>query len=167
MAMSKRSFFSDDFRLRLESAVADLEAKTSVEIVSVFESRKDYFKKYPHLLFWPPVFFPRFLKPASVNIRARRIFIERGLHRTKQRNALMIFISEAEKAVYLLADEGLEKKVSGDYWDSVGKRLADDFCSENPGDSFFDALCEIAPQLISEFPSSAVNDNEICNKLVE
>jgi uncharacterized membrane protein len=165
--MRKKSFFADIFKDRLEKAISELEKKTTVEIVPVFESSKNYFLKHPLLFFWPPCFLPSFLRAKSVSERARNIFIRLELCKTKNRNALMIFISQVDKSVYLLADEMLEKKIPVTEWQSIAQRLAHDFNSDNPGDSFFEALKAVEPRIIELFPNDESNANELSDRLVE
>ncbi len=165
--MGRKSFFADVFRNRLESAISELERKTSVEIVPVFESSTSYFLKYPILFFWPPCFLPSWLRPKSVAGRARDIFIRLELFKTTHRNALMIFISQIDKSVYLLADEMLEKKIPAVEWESMAQKLAHDFNADKPGDSFFEALETVAPRIVELFPSDESNENELSDKLVE
>lgn len=158
---------SEEFKELLESKISQLESKTSVEIIPVFESSAAFYAKYPFTFIWPSVFLPKFLKPKDLSARAHQIFLKRELFKTKYRNALMIFVSEGTHSVYLLADQGLAEKMNSSLWNDLGNRLAADFNSSKPGDSFLNALKELESELVRIFPADANNPNELSNKIIE
>jgi putative membrane protein len=59
---------------------------------------------------------PREAGNAAVEARARQLFAERGLHKTRQRNGVLILISDLERRVTMLADEGIAERLGPDEW---------------------------------------------------
>jgi putative membrane protein len=49
--------------------------------------------------------------------RAKEVFFDRGLARTKERDGVLIFASLLERRVVVLADEGVRGKVKPEAWD--------------------------------------------------
>lgn len=50
---------------------------------------------------------------------ARARFLERGLFATRERNAVLLFVSMLERRVVIVADTGLDRHVTKDEWDGV------------------------------------------------
>lgn len=118
---------------------------------------------------WGPVFrlvFPKRLVQSVVEKAALNLFVQEELFVTKQRSALLIYVSHFEHAVFVLADKGLSQKLGEGLWKELGTKLASDFCNKNPGQSFIQALTDIGPQLEAAFPIGLQNNpNELENHL--
>jgi putative membrane protein len=52
----------------------------------------------------------------SAHRRAKEVFFDRGISRTKARNGVLIFASLLERRVVVLADEGVRSKVPAEAW---------------------------------------------------
>jgi putative membrane protein len=50
---------------------------------------------------------------------ARRQFLENNLHHTKGETGVLIFVSEAERYVEIIADRGINAKVKPEQWQSI------------------------------------------------
>jgi putative membrane protein len=75
------------------------------------------------LLFRIPPLLVRLI-PRSVRYRrasnlAYRQFLENGLHHTQGETGVLIFISEAEQYVEILADRGISQHVSDEQWQGI------------------------------------------------
>ena len=71
---------------------------------------------------WPPIMMK--LVPKSVRFdraakMARRQFLEQNLHHTQGDTGLLIFVSEAEHYVEILADRGISEHVPDDRWREI------------------------------------------------
>ncbi len=54
-----------------------------------------------------------------VNLKAREAFLNNEVFNTKDRTGILIYISLFEKRVIVIGDNGINKKVSKDKWDTV------------------------------------------------
>lgn len=82
------------------------------------------------LLFqWTPIkmrLVPASVKRHRASLMARLQFIEQGLHRTRERLGVLIFVSVAEHYVEILADDGVAQHIEDHVW----QELIDDFVEQ-------------------------------------
>jgi putative membrane protein len=50
---------------------------------------------------------------------ARRQFLEQNLHHTVGSTGILIFVSEAERYVEILVDEGISSRLDNSHWDAI------------------------------------------------
>ena len=62
---------------------------------------------------------PRRLQRMRAAGLARQAFLEQGLHRTRGGTGLLIFVSEAEHYVEILADQGIARHVDDSEWQTI------------------------------------------------
>lgn len=51
--------------------------------------------------------------------RAFEVFLQLGMQKTKQRNAVLIYVALEDKVFAILGDEGIHQKVPVDFWEST------------------------------------------------
>ena len=66
---------------------------------------------------------PKSVKHWRAASLARRQFLEHNLHHTKGETGVLIFISEAEHYVEIIADRGISRHVSNDQWQAIVNEL--------------------------------------------
>jgi len=110
---------------------------------------------------------PRRIKRERAHQEALRQFAAHGLQRTELRTGVLIFVSVAERYAEVLADSGIDQKVSGDVWDNVVATLTSAFASGRPADGLVSAIEKCASILAEHFPAGAINRNELPNAIVE
>ena len=108
---------------------------------------------------------PAFLRRTALEKKSREIFIREKVFSTRERTGLLIVVSLLERAVYILADQGLLAKVPESEWATLAQKLAADFDHHDPGASFFEALQALTDRLKKDFPPRADNPDELSNKL--
>jgi putative membrane protein len=59
----------------------------------------------------------------SVSRRAKEVFFDRGLDRTKARDGVLIFVSALERKVVVLADRAVSDKIKPEMWAPVVKAV--------------------------------------------
>ena len=62
------------------------------------------------------LFLSRVETGAAVERRAFELFSARGLHRTRERTGMLILVSELERRVVILGDEGIHARVGDTGW---------------------------------------------------
>jgi putative membrane protein len=78
------------------------------------------------ILQWPPVLariIPRSIKRWRAANLARRQFLEQNLHHTHAHTGILIFVSEVERYVEIIADRGIDMHVDQAEWQTI----VDDF----------------------------------------
>jgi putative membrane protein len=109
---------------------------------------------------------PRWIKRDRAGIEAKRQFAAHGLHLTQQRTGVLIFASIAERYVEIIADSGINDKVSPEVWDKAVKEMIAKIKQDQAVEGFLEAIRICGEVLAKHFPPGAINKNELPNKLV-
>ncbi len=110
---------------------------------------------------------PRRAKHERAHALAMRQFFAQALHQTENRTGVLIFASLAERYAEIVADAGINAKVTPDVWDRAVAALIDGMRRDQPGDGFVAAIELCGAVLAEHFPPGALNRDELPNKLVE
>lgn len=98
---------------------------------------------------------------------AMRQFFIQGLDKTENRTGVLIFASAAERYVEIVADVGINEKVSPTVWDDAVAGLIAGIRQGRPADGFVSAIDQCATVLALYFPPGALPKDELPNKLLE
>jgi putative membrane protein len=94
-------------------------------------------------------------------------FLAQGLHLTERRTGVLIFASVAERYAEIVADSGINAKVTPDAWTGAVAALVSAIKAGRPGDGFVAAIELCGTELARHFPPGALNPNELPNRVVE
>jgi len=97
---------------------------------------------------------------------ARRQFLEQGLHHTKGETGVLIFVSEAERFVEILADRGVSTHVDDTRWQAIVDRFVGNVRRDRVVLGFVDAIAECGDVLAEAVPKLTDNPNELPNRLI-
>jgi putative membrane protein len=109
---------------------------------------------------------PRWIKRDRASAEAKRQFAAHGLHLTEQRTGVLIFASLAERYVEIIADAGINDKVSPEVWNKAVRAMIEKIKQDRPIDGFIEAIKICGEVLAKHFPPGAINKNELPDKLV-
>jgi putative membrane protein len=122
------------------------------------------------LLFRIPVvarrLIPRHLGHWHASSMARRQFLEHGLHHTKGETGVLIFVSEAERYVEILADRGVSAHVDDSRWQAIVDRFIASVHRKRVASGFVEAIGECGDILSEAVPKTGDNPNELPNRLI-
>jgi len=110
---------------------------------------------------------PRRAKHERAHALAMRQFFAQGLDRTENRTGVLIFASAAERYAEIVADTGINSKVTPDVWERAIAVLIAGIKDGRAGDGFVAAVEQCGTVLAEHFPPGALNRDELPNKLVE
>src|SRR5215204_286020 len=110
---------------------------------------------------------PKRAKRDRAHGEALRQFLAHGLHRTQDRTGVLIFASAAERYAEIVADGGINAKVTQQEWDDAIAALIAGIRQGRTGDGFVAAIAKCGAVLAAHFPPGALNKNELPDKLVE
>ena len=102
----------------------------------------------------------------EVHQRALQAFFSRNLHATKDRTGILIMVSLLEHRVEILADTGINAKVSRDTWQRIVTDMIGRIKSDNLTEGFCIAVRECGEVLAKDFPGTHDNPDEISNKVI-
>ena len=103
----------------------------------------------------------------AVRQRAIRAFHERGLHRTREENGILIFISLLEHKVWILGDRGINAVIPPERWVSLASALASGIREGRMVESLVTTITEVGGILTEHFPSRKDDTNELPDLLAE
>ena len=109
------------------------------------------------------------MKRERAHAAALRQFLAQGLQKTERRTGVLIFAAAAERYVEIIADGGINAKVTQEVWDKAVASLISGIKDGRPADGFVAAIEQCGAVLAEHFPVApgTVNADEIADKLVE
>ena len=102
----------------------------------------------------------------EVHQRALQAFFSRDLHATKDRTGILVMASLLEHRVEILADTGINAKVSQETWQRILTELIGKIKSGELTEGICTAVRECGKVLAEDFPGTHDNPNEISNKII-
>jgi putative membrane protein len=84
----------------------------------------------------------------------------------KEGTGVLVFISVFEHKVWILADRGINEKVSEDQWDDIVKIIVDGIKHKRPAESICEAVEKIGDLLKKHFPIGPNDTDELKNLIV-
>lgn len=92
--------------------------------------------------------------------RAVEVFRKLGMHETRERNGVLIYIAYASRQFAIIGDRGIDERVPADFWENEKRMLASYLREGRP----FEGLCKVIGQVgvnLSEyFPHKDDDVNE-------
>lgn len=99
----------------------------------------------------------------AVHARALAAFAEHGVHQTRDRCGLLIFVSELERRVEILADEAIHQRVGASGWAAQVEQLVAAVRAGRPGDGLVAVIEQVGSVLAEHFPRRADDTNELAD----
>jgi putative membrane protein len=118
----------------------------------------------------PPVrrlLTPTPLKRHRVHRAAMQQFLATGLHVSAERTGVVIFASEADRRVELLADDAIHAAVGDVAWNAAVKAVQDGMKRHDPASGFVKAIQICGDALAEHFPSTGPHPNALSDRLLE
>ena len=109
---------------------------------------------------------PLAARRTAVNNRALRYFVQSGVYRTSSQTGILIFVSYFEREIRILADSGINSKVSQDLWNIVADEMTDSLANGNTKEALIGAINRCGELLTQNFPLDSEAKNELPDGLV-
>lgn len=120
------------------------------------------------VLRWPPLLvrvIPRSVRVWRASSLVRRQFLEQGLHHTAGETGVLIFVSEAEHYVEILADRGIDRHVDHAKWQAIVDAFTTRVAAGETVEGFLECIDACGALLIEHAPATR-EKNELPNHLV-
>ena len=140
----RQSFFSSEEHDRIISAIKAAERETSGEIRLFVEKRCK----------------------VDVLDRAAFIFHKLGIHDTKHRNGVLIYIAHDDRQFAIIGDAGINNVVPQNFWDSIKEEMLKHFSQRKFADGISKAIHESGEALKKYFPYEDGDKNELSDEIV-
>jgi len=144
--MRTREFLSKLEHDRIIQAIRDAESKTSGEIRVLIQRGK--------------------LKSDPL-VAARRKFLRLGMHKTREHNAVLIFVAPRVHKLAVVGDQAIHERCSDQFWQHVATAMHHCFRQQKFTDGIGGAVREVGTVLARHFPKTATDTNELPDDVIE
>ncbi len=144
--MRSREFLSKLEHDRIVHAIREGESKTSGEI---------------------RVYVQRGKLKADPLIVAQKKFQRLQMHKTQQRNAVLIFVAPREHKFAVIGDKAIHEKCGDEFWQRIVEGMRTHFQNEKFTHALVEAISEIGKLLVAHFPKTLGNANELPDDVIE
>ena len=110
---------------------------------------------------------PAAAKRRSASRLAREQFFAQGLHLTRERTGVLIFVAVAEHYVEIIADRGIDALVPPDTWDQAVAEFIERVRGGRVAEGFLAAIGAVGERLAEHFPRAPDDTEELPNHLIE
>ncbi len=97
--------------------------------------------------------------------KAKKIFQQMGMMRTKHRNAILIYLATDHRKFAIVGDEGINQVVPENYWEEIKDEMQKHFRENKFGEGLCLGIRRIGEKLKSHFPPDKINENELPNEI--
>lgn len=98
--------------------------------------------------------------------RAQEIFRRLGMHHTRDRNGVLVYLAVDDRKLAIVGDAGIHARVGTSYWEGVRDLMVGHLRAEAPRDAVVHAVAELGRVLVQYFPrGDGDNPNELPNEV--
>ncbi len=144
--MRSREFLSKLEHDRIVHAIREGESKTSGEI---------------------RVYIQRGKLKADPLIVAQKKFQQLKMDRTRERNAVLIFVAPRAHQFAVVGDKAIHEKCGDEFWQHIVGGMRTHFQNEKFSHALIEAISEIGKLLAAHFPKTLGNANELPDDVIE
>jgi uncharacterized membrane protein len=145
-AMRTKKFLSQLEHDQIVNAIRTAESKTSGEI---------------------RVYIQRGKLNADPLISAQKKFHRLRMHKTTERNAVLIFVAPRAHKFAVVGDEAIHEKCSEEFWQRVVYGMRGHFRNENFSRAIIEGIEEVGRLLAAHFPQIHKDTNELPDDVIE
>jgi uncharacterized membrane protein len=102
----------------------------------------------------------------SIEELAIKKFFELGMDKTKDKTGVLIFLLLSDRKFQIIGDEGINRKVSKEFWDVLSMKMAEYFRNNKFVEGISHTVIEVGSVLKKEFPMKSGDTNELSNDVV-
>jgi uncharacterized membrane protein len=144
--MRTKEFLSKLEHDRIVHAIRETESKTSGEI---------------------RVYVQRGKLHADPMITAQKKFHQLGMHKTHERNAVLIFVAPRTHKFAVVGDKAIHAKCGDEFWQRIIDGMRTHFQNEKFSHAIIEAIEEIGKVLAAHFPKRSTSVNELPDDVVQ
>ena len=143
--MKTKAFFNELDHDAMVAAIGDAEKRTSGEIRVCVTRRK----------------------VSDAQQAAARRFHKLGMHKTRQRNAVLIYVAPESQKFAIIGDEAVHAKCGHEFWQHVAGEMADRFRAGNFTEGIVHGIRTAGKLLAEHFPHSRGDVNELPDTIID
>jgi uncharacterized membrane protein len=100
-------------------------------------------------------------------IVAQKKFQRLGMHKTRERNAVLIFVAPRAHKFAVVGDEAVHEKCGEQFWQRIVDGMRVHFQNERFSHALIEAVNEVGKVLTTHFPRMSANANELPDEIIE
>jgi uncharacterized membrane protein len=100
-------------------------------------------------------------------IAAQKKFHRLGMHKTAERNAVLIFVAPRAHKFAVVGDSAVHQKCGEQFWQRLVEGMREHFRNEKFSHALVDAIEEAGNALASHFPKKSTSSNPLPGEIVE
>jgi len=100
-------------------------------------------------------------------VAAQRKFQRLGMHKTRKRNAVLIFVAPRVHKLAVVGDQGIHEKCGDQFWQHVATAMHHCFGQQKFTDGIGGAITVIGDALAQHFPKTSRDTNELPDNVIE
>lgn len=104
-------------------------------------------------------------RPENVMKHALQIFHKLEMHKTAQRNGVLILLAPKSRQFAIIGDEGINKVVPPDFWQTERDIMLEHFRRQAYGEGVSKVIAQIGEKLKSFFPRQDDDVNELPDEI--
>ena len=131
---------------RIVSAIQDAESKTSGQI---------------------RVYVQRGKLDSDPLAAATKRFRKLGMHRTEERNAVLIFVAPRAHKFAVVGDKAIHEKCGEQFWQRLVDAMRAHFQNEKFNRALVEAIEEAGKALAEHFPKKSTSSNELSDEVIQ
>src|SRR6266481_993681 len=144
--MRTKEFLSNVEHDRIVHAIREAESKTSGEI---------------------RVYVQRGKLSGDPLTAAQKKFHQLGMHKTREQNAVLIFVAPRAHKFAVVGDKAIHEKCGDEFWQRIVEGMRAHFQNEKFSHALIEAIKEIGKLLAAHFPKRPANTNELPDEIAE
>ena len=144
--MRTREFLSKLEHDRIIEAIRDAESKTSGEVRVLIQRGK--------------------LKSDPLAM-AQRKFHRLGMHKTREQNAVLIFVAPRAHKFAVVGDKAIHEKCGDEFWQRIVTAMHHCFRQHKFTEGIGEAITIVGDMLAQHFPKTSSDANELPDQIVE
>src|SRR5438067_12779537 len=144
--MRTKEFLSRLEHDRIVGAIREVESKTSSQI---------------------RVYVQRGKVSVDPLIAAQKKFQRLGMHKTRERNAVLIFVAPRAHKFAVVGDKAIHEKCEEHLWQRLVDKMREHFRNEKFSQALVEAIEETGKALASHFPKRSTSSHELPDEIVE
>jgi uncharacterized membrane protein len=98
---------------------------------------------------------------------AQKKFHKLGMHRTGERNGVLVFVAPRAHKFAVVGDQAIHEKCGEQFWQRVVEAMRAHFRNEKFSDALVEAIEEVGQVLAAHFPRKGTAGNELPDQIVE
>jgi uncharacterized membrane protein len=99
--------------------------------------------------------------------RAQKKFLQLGMQKTRERNAILILVAPRVQKFAVVGDEGVHQKCGEEFWKELVEKMRQHFLREEFTDALVEGIEAAGALLARHFPKTGGATNELPDEIVE